>query len=144
MKNFIWMICIGLIGFSSCKTARTSNSASLNLTEKYWRLISLNDVSINKDPAATREMHMILKKEGLKINGNAGCNSFFGTFEIKANNGISFGKMGSTMMACKDMQIERQFLDALANANAYTINGNQLTISKDNTVLAKFEGRELR
>jgi heat shock protein HslJ len=104
----------------------------------------LNDLAISKDPAATREMHLILKQEGLKINGNAGCNSFFGSFELKADNGISFGKMGSTMMACKDMQLESQFLEALTKANTYSIIGNQLTISKDNAVLAKFEGRGLR
>lgn len=144
MKYFIWMICLGLIGFSACKTAQTTKNKSLTLTDKYWRLTTLNDLAISKDPAATREMHMILKQEGLKINGNAGCNSFFGTFELKANNGISFGKLGSTMMACKDMQLESQFLEALTKANIYSINGNQLSLLKDNIVLAKFEGRELR
>ncbi|MEY2903184.1 MAG: hypothetical protein RLY89_2290 [Bacteroidota bacterium] len=144
MKHFIWMICFGLIGFSACKTAQTTKNKSLTLTDKYWRLTTLNDLAISKDPAATREMHMILKQEGLKINGNAGCNSFFGSFELKADNGISFGKMGSTMMACKDMQLESQFLEALTKANTYSIIGNQLTISKDNAVLAKFEGRGLR
>lgn len=144
MKKTIWMICLGLIALTACKTVKTINNNALSLTDKYWRLISLNNETITKDPPATREMHMILKKDGLKVNGNAGCNSFFGTFELKENNGISFGKMGSTMMACKDMQLERQFLDALTNANVYAIEGNQLTLSKDNAVLAKFEGRELR
>lgn len=144
MKYFIWMICLGLIGFSACKTAQITKNKSLTLTDKYWRLTTLNDLAISKDPTATREMHMILKQEGLKINGNAGCNSFFGTFELKANNGISFGKLGSTMMACKDMQLESQFLEALTKANIYSINGNQLSLLKDNIVLAKFEGRELR
>ncbi len=142
MKYFIGMICLGLFSFSACKTAQTGKNQSSSLAPKYWRLVELNGAPVVKDPLATREAHMILK--GTQVNGNAGCNSYFGTFEIKADNGIGFGKMGSTMMACKDMQLEKQFLDALTNANTYSINGNQLSISKDKVILAKFEGRELR
>lgn len=142
MKYFVWMICSGLFSLSACKTAQTGKNKSFSLTPKYWRLVELNGVPVVKDPLATREAHMILK--GTQVNGNTGCNSFFGTFELKAENVIGFSKMGSTMMACKDMEIERLFLDALSNTNTYLINGNQLTISKDKAILAKFEGRELR
>jgi len=78
-------------------------------------------------------------------NGFAGCNSFFGSFELKESNGISFGKMGATMMACKDMGFERNYLDALTNTSSYSINGNKLILFNEQKIaLAKFEGRDLR
>ncbi len=143
MKYFIWMICLGLIGFSACKTAQTGKNQSSSLTPKYWRLVELNGVPVAKDPLATREAHMILK--GTQVNGNTGCNSFFGSFELKADSGISFGKMGSTLMACKDMQLDKAYLDALTNASSYSVNGNVLILYKEQNIpLAFFSGRDLR
>ena len=143
MKYFVWIICFSMIGLTSCKTAQTGKNQSLLLTPKYWRLVELNGVPVTKNPLATKEAHMILK--GTQVNGNTGCNSFFGSFELKADNGISFGKMGSTMMACIDMQIERAYLDALTNASSYSVNGNMLILYKEKNIpLAFFSGSDLR
>lgn len=143
MKPFIWMTCMALIGLASCKTAQTAQNKSLSLTPKYWRLIELNGVPVTKDPLATREAFMILK--GKQVNGNTGCNSFWGLFELKADHGISFGKISSTMMDCKNMQTDSAYLDALSKANSYDVVGNILILYKEKKIaFAFFVGRDLR
>jgi heat shock protein HslJ len=165
MKHFIWIICIALLGISACKTVKPAVKPAVEptvepavqpavkpaveqpfgLTETYWRLVELNGDAIVKEPSATKEAHIILKKAGLTINGNSGCNSFFGSYTLKGKHEIHFGKMGSTMMACKDMLMERKFLYAITNADHYTIKDGRLILSKGTTtILAKFESRELR
>lgn len=157
MKHFIWIICIALLGISACKTVKPAVKTAveptvepavqqtLGLTETYWRLVELNGDAIVKEPSATREAHIIFKKLGLNINGNSGCNSFFGSYTLKGKHEIHFGKMGSTMMACKDMLMERKFLYAITNADYYTIKDGRLILSKGTkTILAKFESKDLR
>ncbi|OYU56313.1 MAG: hypothetical protein CFE25_03455 [Chitinophagaceae bacterium BSSC1] len=157
MKHFIWIICIVLLGISACRTVKPAVQPTvepavqpavqqpLGLTETYWRLVELNGEAIVKEPSATREAHIILKKEGLKVNGNSGCNSFFGSYTLKGKHEIHFGKMGSTMMACKDMLMERKFLYAITNADQYNIKDGRLILSKGTkTILAKFESKDLR
>lgn len=57
------------------------------ITEKYWKLIKLNDTNI---PPATedqdRESHFILHKNESRISGNTGCNNMMGTYELSEEN----------------------------------------------------------
>ncbi len=72
--------------------------------------------------------------ENGSINGNAGCNNYFGGYTIDGNE-INISKaLGSTMMYCEPeevMQQEAQYLEMLGNVTTYTIEGNQLTLSTD-------------
>ncbi len=65
------------------------------------------------------------------INGNAGCNTFFGTYNLAGDMLSIPGPIGLTRMMCEEpvMQIEQAFLKGLENAESYHINGNQLVIS---------------
>ena len=78
-----------------------------------------------------------------RVKGNAGCNRFFGgygTEERGEDQGITFGRMGATMMACVDgMDTERAFLDALENTDRYVITGQTMAIYRGDTILARFE-----
>src|ERR1700750_2574965 len=50
--------------------------------------------------------------EGEKINGNGGCNNYFGTAKIDPSTGdFSAGQMGSTKMMCNNMSVEQNFMD---------------------------------
>ena len=81
--------------------------------------------------------------ENDRINGNAGCNNYFGGVEIDAASGKFIpSKMGSTRMACKEMSAESNYLSALGNVNKYVVNGNQLELYKDGLVMLKFTKAE--
>ncbi len=64
-----------------------------------------------------------------KVDGSAGCNRYFASYEIE-NESLSFGPAGSTMMMCDDerMEREREFLAALENVAGYEVKMDALTL----------------
>ena len=66
---------------------------------------------------------------GGKVSGSGGCNRLTGSATI-AGPSITFGPIASTRMACAPalMAQERSFLDALATARAFHIEGGRLTL----------------
>ncbi len=74
------------------------------------------------------EQTLAFDAEG-KFNGNAGCNSYFGSYEVEENN-LSLGAIGATKMACEEdaMQAESTYLSALEKAATYQITGQTLQI----------------
>lgn len=101
-----------------------------DVVEKYWKLVELNGKPIDATAEQTREPHLILKLENNRVVGNAGCNSFNGSYIIQPGNRITFSKMASTMMACMDMETEMQFLQVLEMADNYTTDGETLSLNR--------------
>jgi copper homeostasis protein (lipoprotein) len=109
------------------------------ITEKYWKLIEINGKAIIPSDSWKKEPHMILKSTDNKINGNGGCNSFFGNYQLMEGNRIPFSKIGSTEMYCQDMDIEKQFFQGLEKADNYTMKNDTLSLNKARmATLAKF------
>lgn len=51
-----------------------------------------------------------------RIYGNSGCNRIMGNFDLSSkSNKIELEQMASTMMACSNMELERNVFDALAS-----------------------------
>ena len=74
-----------------------------------------------------------------KVNGNAGCNNFFGTVEnIQTSGKVSFSNTGATKMMCADMSIENSFLNMLPKVNKYNISRNVLELYQNELLLMKF------
>ncbi len=63
------------------------------------------------------------------INGNGGCNSFFGSLQ-KKDDGIVVGELGSSRMACpgKIMDREVAFMQALQNAVVFETGNDRLQL----------------
>lgn len=112
-----------------------------DLVEKYWKLVELNGQPVKfDDKMGEREPHIIFKIDGNRVNGNAGCNSFFGTYELQPGNRIKFSQVGSTMMACIDMDVEKRFLEVLNMADNYNVTGDKLVLNRARMApLARFE-----
>lgn len=95
--------------FMSCNTAKTAGISNEEITGSYT-VKTLNG----------REIKTVIPKFSFtgseqSINGNTGCNSFFGKFQINGN-AITFEEMGVSEMYCSEegvMEREREFLDAL-------------------------------
>lgn len=90
-----------------------------------WKLISYqNSATLTPANSATSTLTM---KDG-QANGNGGCNSFFGPYTINGSN-ISFGNLGSTLVACPfsvGVQ-EGNYLKALGNTSSFQSSGSTLT-----------------
>ncbi len=84
-----------------------------------------------------------LNIDGEKINGNAGCNNYFGTARVEPSTGnFSAVQMGATKMACDNMSVEKNFMDMMGKANKYVVTGNVLELYQDNLLLLKFNKAE--
>lgn len=95
---------------------------------------------VRHDDTYRKEAHMILKIEGDRLQGNGGCNSFVGSYELKSGNRIAFSHIVATQMACANMDIESQFLKALNTADSYLVRGDTLTLNRARMApLARFE-----
>jgi heat shock protein HslJ len=88
----------------------------------------------------TKEPHMILKAADFRVSANGGCNQMNGSFTLKPMNRIRFSQMISTMMACPNMEIERQLSEVLQQADSYILQGDKLQLIKARMApLAKFD-----
>ncbi|GAB1465713.1 hypothetical protein MASR2M54_12130 [Aliarcobacter cryaerophilus] len=137
-SNFFLTILILILGlalnsFSSTKGLETaSNNQVLKNTK--WELKSLNKKDIKK----VEKVAIINFEKENKVFGNLGCNSLFGKVDIKPNN-INISKVGSTMMMCSDMSVERDYMEVLNTVTTYKIDGNSLIFfDKNNKEIARF------
>ena len=136
----------GLIVFAfvvgACKTTSSSvkPQPDNSITEKYWKLIEINGKPV--EATTSREAFITLKNEGQRVNGNGGCNTLNGTYEITPGNRIKFSQMATTMMACLNMEIEEGLKKALEMADNYSLSedGKFLSLNRARMApLARFE-----
>ena len=78
-----------------------------------------------------REAFLLLDSSQQRAGGNNSCNNFFGGYVIESGQRIRFaGNMGATMMACPDMSTEQSFMEALRNADNYSVSGDELSLNR--------------
>ena len=112
------------------------------LENTYWKLQELDGQAVTT-PEGQREAHMILQPAESRVGGNAGCNNFFGGYQLDGET-LRFGQTGATMMACPDgMDTEQAFLAALGKVDRYAIKGAILHLYEGETELASFEAVHL-
>lgn len=69
-------------------------------------------------PLEESSFSITFNEEG-QVSGTTDCNNFFGSYELKDNNGLSFGPLASTKMFCENSQ-ENIFTAWLAEADSYS------------------------
>lgn len=118
----------------------------LPLENVRWLLASINGEAVPEDLNAnvlfTPAKSPAAQSEENAVNGNAGCNTFFGTYTI-AGDALSTGPLGLTQMMCEDaaMQVEQGFLAGLESAQNYQITLNQLIINTETGALLLYADR---
>lgn len=65
-----------------------------------------------------------------KVSGVNGCNRFFGSYMLTKGNRFILGELGTTMMSCPDMEIERSFMEMLGSVDTYVIVADTLWLHK--------------
>jgi putative lipoprotein len=114
------------------------------LENTYWKLTELGGAPVAL-AERQREPHFTLHRADRRVGGSGGCNGFAGEYELQGE-GLTFGRMASTMMACPaGMETETEFLAALQQASRARIEGQQLTLlDAAGSVLARFEAVHFR
>lgn len=145
MKTSLIIILMTTFFFMGCSNGTTDNeqnaSANLNvktwsvqrdstITNKYWKLITLEGKKVTMAENQERETHFILRPEEHIITGFAGCNTFNGTYTLKDGWRIHFSKMASTLKLCPDVDVnEAEFLQVFELADNYTVHEDTLSLN---------------
>lgn len=107
-----------------------SNSDSDNITEKYWKLTTLNGKEVTMSKDQEREIFFMLKTKDQRLTGFGGCNSLIGTYTLEDGNRIKFGSVATTMKMCNELPVsESDFLKVFELADNYTIITDKLSLS---------------
>jgi heat shock protein HslJ len=100
-----------------------------------WELKELNGRQL-RDSRAFIEFDVSSRR----LSGDAGCNRFFGNYTL-SRGAFNAAGVGATRRACSDaetMRTENAFLRMLERATSLTRNGNNLTLFRGGTRLARF------
>lgn len=154
MRNLILLFLLVASAAISCKSPMaTSTSQSKpqittpkhELLETYWKLTELNGKAVVTDTNMKKEIHILFKIEGNRVQGFAGCNNIMGTYELLEGNRIKFSGMATTMMACPNMATEAEFNKMLNMVDNYTVNGKTMSLAKARMApMARFEAVYLK
>lgn len=141
-RHAILAVLAGAALLGACASPSTAPGQA-DPTEKYWKLVEVNGQAV---PKLTREPHLILKAEGARVTGFAGCNGFGGNYELDAaQSRIRFNGIVGTLMACEHgMAVEKAFHEVLRQADGYSQAGDRLTLNRAAAPLARFEAVYMR
>jgi copper homeostasis protein (lipoprotein) len=109
----------------------------IEITGKYWKLVRLNGKQVE---AGSREPFIRFTAKDSQVNGNSGCNSFNGKYELSEGNRIKFSPFAMTKMACMDSNVEEEFMQVIGKTTSYSMTSDELIFQDEyETTLAKFE-----
>jgi uncharacterized lipoprotein NlpE involved in copper resistance len=115
-------------------------SEKVSLTDTKWKLIEFRGKPVQYSNPESKEIYIQLSSEDNKAFGFSGCNTFRGSYELKDGNRISFSKMATTLMACPDMELERDFMKVIETADNYNFDGINFVLNRARMApLARFE-----
>jgi heat shock protein HslJ len=129
MKN-IFLVLIAVATMISCSTMSSSKvgGTQANISNTKWNLADI-----------VKGIQPTLNIESGKLNGNSGCNNYFGELSLDATAGnFSVKNVGSTRKACDNMEVENNFLKMLNEADKYVVSENTLELYKGKLLLMKF------
>ena len=125
---------------ASASPGSPTSPSARPLEATYWRAI---DLAGKPTPTqdVKREAHLVFEAGG-RVSGSDGCNRITGGYELKGD-GITFGQMAGTQMACPDTaDIELGVRAALTGASRWMIVGDRLELFDGTGArLAAFEAR---
>ena len=124
--------------FNGVKESVDCNVPRASLTNTYWKLVSVSDLS-DIAPDARGEPHLILTEDN-KVKGHGGCNDFNGRYTHQFDT-LKFKNISATRMACSSIgALEAAMFAALNNTRSYRIDGERLFLETESgTSLAVFE-----
>ena len=125
---------------------QSSASSGPELEGTEWELVSLAGTDTVQG-AGGRAPDLLLDAEQQRAAGFSGCNRYFGGYRREGNpthgSPLSFGQLAGTMMACAEGgELERAYLQALSEVNAFRFVDGQLQLLQNDRVIATFDARQ--
>lgn len=128
----MFLILASLVVLPQCQSDSTPDIYGDSGTT--WQLTTLNGT-----PVTARATLMF--PEAGQIAGKAPCNNYSGpmTAEFPA---FETGPIAATRMACPDLTVETEFLNALDQATTATVDDGMLTLSNDDAATLVFKAAD--
>ena len=127
---------------SCCKSSKKNVKAEkFPLIGTQWMLVALEGEEITKNFA----LHPFITFDTAgSFQGNLGCNTFFGSYEITKKQKMVFQYQGSTKRLCQNMEVERHFITAMKReVTNFELKGDELRLMSDNEEIMRFKGVNL-
>lgn len=123
----------------SCKSTKdtlTATSTTPSAIDGYWVLEEFNGKPVTDSFKGTIPT-LNLDVETGSINGNAGCNNYFGRFTYEKGV-IKAPNLASTMMMCVEENQENQYMQMFESVDVVQVSDSVLSLSNSNKAVAKF------
>jgi heat shock protein HslJ len=133
------VLCIAMLLASCMKQAAPPTGAeAAGIEGIQWYLTEVGGLPVSL-MADDKQPHILLDPAQKQATGFAGCNNFFGSYELDGSS-LTFGPMGATRMACPDLEtgLETSVLEALESTLRWKIEDGDLLFLKADDVLARF------
>ena len=147
MKTRITLLAALILTIVGCNSAKknTVEESDNGITEKHWKLITLDGKTITTKENQEREIFITLDTKENRVTGFAGCNGLSGAYTLEDGNRIQFKNMAVTMKTCPDVAVnESEFLEIFELADNYTIQNNVLSLNVGRRApLAVFEAVDM-
>jgi len=133
MKKITLAMLTLLVASGLVLSACASQATQAGLPGTSWKLVSYGHAGNQTLAASGIDTNLDFGKDGT-VNGNLGCNSFSGNYQV-TNGKIAFSMMISTMMACVGPQMTQEGigLKIMNGMVHYTVAGNKLTLYATNS-----------
>ena len=132
MKTKITLLAVLILSIVGCNSAKINapKESPNGITEKYWKLKTLDGKAITMKDNQEREIFITLRTIENRVTGFAGCNSLSGEYILEEGNRIRFKNVALTMKTCPDLtNTESEFLEVFELADNYTIIGDVLSLN---------------
>jgi len=114
-----------------------SGAPDVTLINGSWILASWSDPA--DLPDADISLNVETGEEGLRVYGISACNNYMGPITVEGAS-FSAGLMALTQMLCADSaDAEMTYLELLAKADSWAMDGDCLVLSADDTEVLRFD-----
>lgn len=133
------VLCITML-LASCmkQTTVPPGADAAGIEGIQWYLTAVGGAPVSP-MADDKRPHILLDPAENQVRGFAGCNHFFGSYELDGPS-LKFAPLGSTRMACPDLEtgLETSVFEALESTSQWKKSDGELLLLDGDTVLAGF------
>ena len=131
------LLLLPLTSFNESEAGLTVPAVA-GIEDTKWQLVEVGSEPVSLLDGE-KQPHIMLDSTQKKASGFAGCNNFFGGYELDSAS-LKFGPVGSTRMFCPDLQLslETEVFKALDQTSGWEIKDDVLLLLDGGDVLAQF------
>ena len=115
-KIIATLLLVMLVGCGAKKSVSPED-----IIDKEWTLKSCNVAGTVMETG--QQPVVLFFNDSTNVGGSAGCNRIIGNYELK-NDSLRIDIIGTSRMACPDMEFEAKYLDIMQNPMAVKIEEN--------------------